>query len=350
MISRVFTLSVLLAIIAFCCAEPVHGQDDTLKVTIKNVDDGPDRYPGPHGRAVLYETGGDTAGVQTTDSTGLAVFDSLSTDSTYTLEAYHSPSERVEVFEDEYWGRRDSVSLSKSPEAITFTRNQPYVRIVKIFVDSTDRYIPPGRTVEPGTKLRFEVTVQNPSEIGSSSLPVRPVLLIDQNRASRFDHDLTATPRELAPGERHIFEFPVTMSERGAYFVAPAAQVETATTFVYTDSWNWGGDPRFLVNRSPRAKRGTPLSEVVELSVTDSQEFIVRAKDPDGNLKVVEWQIAEPGGDWKQAGPRSGIAQGSAQASHEVQFDSQGEYRIAALVYDRYDEYSTVVWTVKVTQ
>jgi hypothetical protein len=140
------------------------------------------------------------------------------------------------------------------------------------------------------------------------------------------------------------------MSERGSYFVAPAAQVETASTFTFTDSWNWGGDPRFLVNRGPTAKRGTPLSEVVELSVTDSQEFIVRAKEPDGNLKVVGWQIAEPGEDWEQAGPRSGIAQGSAQDSYEVQCDYEGEYRIAALVYDSFDEYSSVVWTVRVTE
>lgn len=349
MISRLLTATVLVAVLLLWCADPVHGQDDTLRVEIRNVDDGPDRFPGRFGRAILLEAGGDTAGVQSTDSTGLAVFDSLTADSTYRLEAYHDPDARVSAFDKEYWGRRDSMSISDGTTSVTFVRNQPYVRIVKIFVDSTGRYIPPGRTVAPGTRLRLEVTVQNPSERGSSTLPVRPVLLIDQNRASRFDHDLTVDPRSLAAGERHTFEFPVTVSERGPYFVAPAAQVETSTTFMYTDSWNWGDDPRFLVNRGPKAKRGTPLSGVVELSVTDSQEFIVRANDPDGNLDDVEWRMAEPGGDWQPTGQRSGLAQGSAQASYEVQFDSEGEYRVAATVSDRYGETNTVVWTVKVT-
>lgn len=350
MVLRLCTVLLSLAVLPLCCAPAVWGQDDTLTVTIENVDDGPDRFPGSHGRAILIGANDDTVGVKSTDSTGQAVFSNLSAERTYTLEAYHNPDARAPAFDEEFWGRRDSISLSEGNNAFTFTRSQPFVRIVKIYADSTGRYIPPGRMVRARPTLRFEVTVENPSEFGASTIPVRPRLLVDQGQSTTFDHDRTATPKELAPGERFTFEFLITPLQRGPYYVAPAAQVETATGFIYTDSWDWRDEPHFVVNRSPTAKRGSPVSSSVEVSVSDYQEFRVRAKDPDGNLKSVEWQIAEPGGDYEPAGESSGLSNGSGEASFTTQFETAGEYRVAAIVYDDYEQNSSAVWTVIVTR
>ena len=100
-----------------------------------------------------------------------------------------------------------------------------------------------------------------------------------------------------------------------------------------------------ITNHVPVASRQSPSSGSVPLYQGDSQTFVVRGADTDGNLKGVEWyRDGAYTGEWDAMSGSTDIA------SRSETFPNAGTYEIRAIVYDQKDECDAAVWSVQVTE
>ena len=107
----------------------------------------------------------------------------------------------------------------------------------------------------------------------------------------------------------------------------------------YVDSF------RVLVrNREPTATRVSPSSRDVELEPGDSQTFIARGRDRDGNLSQVEWHS-----DDESFGGLSLVLTDEYRSSQTVDFRNAGTYRVSVTFTDTVGESDTTYWDVAVS-
>ena len=98
-------------------------------------------------------------------------------------------------------------------------------------------------------------------------------------------------------------------------------------------------------NTPPSASRQSPSNREVRLYEGDSQVFVVRGTDPDGDLDGVKWyRDGDYVDEWDSLSGSSGTA------SRTERFSEVDDYLIEAVVYDEEGEHNTTYWDVEVRE
>ena len=152
---------------------------------------------------------------------------------TYTMEGYYTGT----FWGEEFWDSRDVTVPASGTVSPILTRNTPYVSSVVIKNHATGATITSGQSVQAGTQLRIEVTIQNNLSV---ALNCRPHVLVDQSQSSPYDFDLTWTSQSVSSGGSRLFSTTFTPRTTGQYYFA----YESMTTLlngntVRTDSAGW---------------------------------------------------------------------------------------------------------------
>ena len=109
-------------------------------------------------------------------------------------------------------------------------------------------------------------------------------------------------------------------------------------------TWNITVNRPEPVNRPPRITRQTPNRSSVNLEEGDSQEFSADVTDPDGNLDTVEWTM-----DGSRVCRSESSVSGSSDSSEcEVDFDSEGTYRLVVTFTDSRGVDDDYTWNITV--
>jgi hypothetical protein len=167
---------------------------------------------GDNARVVLSRNGAD-AGEARTDSNAVALLVDVPTGPQPLYRVY---SDRPTAWGEQFWGMKTGASiLPYRTVADTFVRNAPYMLAVQVYVDSTNELLPDGsrRRIPPGTKLRVEIRITNPSVPGAITVRAHGQIVIDRDRQTPFDKTLIGEEHTYAPGESRTEVF---------YFLAPA--------------------------------------------------------------------------------------------------------------------------------
>lgn len=197
----------------------------TVTATLKNVSGA--NAPAAGTRLVLYTS-------PSRQSTGAnpATFASVAA-GTYTLEGYYSST----FWGEEYWASQNVIVPASGTVSPNVTRHYPYVSSIVFKIHSSGATISAGQSIQLGTQLRVEVTIQNNS---SSALNCRPHVAVDRSQSASYDHDLNWTAQSVSSGGSRLFSTTFTPTTTAQYYFAYEAQTTLLNgNTLRTDSAGW---------------------------------------------------------------------------------------------------------------
>ncbi len=221
-------------------------------LTIKLADAASQPGPGTRGRVDLYSGSGVRVAQANADDNSRVTFSGLTPGTGYFYSAFATvPS----PWEEEFWGKRWDVAIGPGQTTSdTFIHWTPYISAVSVIVDSTNEHLSAGsmRMLYPGTRLRVEAQVKNPSYPGSADAIVSGRLYLDRDRTSPYDATVTTDPQSMAVGTSKTLVFYwVAPDAVGSYSISVGV-LATAGSYLnrLTDVIGWQ-DPVFRVAEPP---------------------------------------------------------------------------------------------------
>ncbi len=196
--------------------------------------------------------------VENGEGKGKAIFEGLDPSNTFLVRAFHEPGDKSVFGAREYWGRRQDVELSNGEsKTLTLTRYHPYVTEVDVLKDGNSVK---GSPVLPNTELTLEVTLRN---AGSSDLPARPRLVLDQKDKSApyiFDRREEFSFKTVPGGGTQTFQttwIPSSDSD-GEVYSTYEAYTKTDLGTEVTDGGTWASDPIITVEPNEKPVVSVP--------------------------------------------------------------------------------------------
>jgi hypothetical protein len=168
---------------------------------------------------------------------------------TYWYQVYNV---RVTPWGKQFWGEKTGITIVGGQTTYdTHTHNTPFLPETKVYINNTNEFLPLGgyHSLQPGTVLRVEVKMTNPSYAGAQVITEGYArLYLDHDGVEPYDSILTSSKVSFAIGEtRTMMLYPVVPVAKGDYFLSAGAFASsTRYTTSLTDAGNWEG-PAFTV-------------------------------------------------------------------------------------------------------
>lgn len=169
----------------------------------------------------LFNSSGSLINTGYTNSSGTAAF-ALLDYATYHYEVYYLGEVQ------EFWGRKESISLQSSTLTSDFTRNLPY----------RYSYDTPSSNVYTGNQVTFNIAVKN--EV-SLSRNVKVEIWVDRNKTSSWDFNQTSSAQSISSNGTKTFTFKYTPTTSGTYYwkMNVLSYNDQAGDYIVTDSYSW---------------------------------------------------------------------------------------------------------------
>ena len=196
-------------------------------------------WPGPWDKATvkLLDTLGTQIAGTKTNGTGIASFSSLPSGPGYSVVVSY---QGLSILDEQYWGKKSGIIIpANATNNFSFVRNAPYAADLKVFIDSTNAEIT-GDTVRPGTRLRIELTVKNPSNAGATTSSTKVRLIVDRDRTAPFDFEKVSSYQTYSIGQTRTVSFTITPQNEGTYVYAEEVLSAISGFETTTDASVWG--------------------------------------------------------------------------------------------------------------
>jgi hypothetical protein len=217
----------------------------SLTVTVKNAEDW--GYAGADGTVKLY-FGVSLISSQSTDSSSIATFAGVPAGTDYYYAVRYVPSSPTDVFGTQYWGKKTGIAITNGQTTNeTFQRNAPYALAINVYNQLTNADVW-GQTVQPGTQLRIELTVKNPTYAGALTATVQGRIVLDTNKASPYEADMSSPFTSLPVGTTAVIPFLFTPTAPGKYYHVGAVMTDVDGSSTMTDGGVWHALPMFTVS------------------------------------------------------------------------------------------------------
>ena len=211
------------------------------KLIVAIVRNHPSRPPiGTGARAELYSSNGTPVAFARSDSNSMITFTGVPIGSGYYYRVFFkgsSPSGELFV------GEKGCPPIEEGqPTEDGFIPMAPYIESLAVFIDSTNEALTFGtaKVIQAGTRLRFEMQIQNPSVGGSLPASLSATVLLDRDTLGVYDQKIVIDAGDLGTGQSKKVVAFYEPAVAGAYHVSAAL---TATTIHYasqlTDATGW---------------------------------------------------------------------------------------------------------------
>lgn len=199
----------------------------TVTATLKNVNN--NNAPAAGTRIKIY-----TSPARELSGSNPASFANVAA-GTYTIEGYYSGT----FWGEEFWASTDVSVPSSGTVTPTLPRQYAIATSVVIKNHATGATISSGQSVNAGTQLRVEVTIQN--NLPGTTLNSRPHVAIDRSQSTSYDFDLNWTSQPVnGNGATRWFSTTFTPNTTGQYYFAYEVWTTLANNnTLRTDSAGW---------------------------------------------------------------------------------------------------------------
>jgi formylglycine-generating enzyme len=218
----------------------------SLVVTLFDAEDW--GQPGVHSRVVLFDSSGNQVAQARANSSSIVTFDNILADTGYYYRAYHDPTG---PWQEQFWGEKKGILVADNQTTYdTLIHNTPYMPDVSVYLDSTNELLPDGakRIVRPGTRLRIELLIKNPSYAGAQEVSAYGGLRLDRDRLAPYDDSSFTSSRGFSIGTTGTVVFYCgAPAMPGDYYFSVAAFASSdryPTTITDASFWH---DPAFTV-------------------------------------------------------------------------------------------------------
>ena len=217
-----------------------------LVVQVKNTDNTSNPFPGANGTVKLYNSANKLICTKQTDQNGSVTFGGVAVGSGYYYQVFHLPASPATIYGQEYWGSKTDIQVADAQTTTSiFKRDQPMNGIVKVYNGTTDVT---GQLVEPGTTLRIEQQIINPSSISQNA---RGNLILDIDKMEAYDNQLTDTSFTSIPANSTITRsWTISPSPKGKYYSDGGVQTILGNDTLISAGEAWSALPLFTVSPS----------------------------------------------------------------------------------------------------
>jgi len=205
-----------------------------LAVTMQNYNGTITPYPSSNGKIGVYNSNGSLVQEKQTNTNGVATFTALPF-ANYTLKFNHVLPASSSIFGQEYWGSKTKDHTQAGSDI--FVRNKPFVLEHKLFNTSTGVQIPIGSEILPGTNIRFEAKIKNPSAVAES---VKVRMVIDTDKTEPFKSDQTSSIVVIPANGETTISFVYQPIDVGDWYGAYGSLTKVDNNYIITDGWSWG--------------------------------------------------------------------------------------------------------------
>lgn len=217
-----------------------------LVVQVQNVDNTSLPIPGLNGIVKLYNDKKELISTQTTNQNGAVTFPGIPVGSGYYYQVFHLTANPAAIYGQEYWGTMTDIKITDDQTTTSsFKRNQPYIGIVKVYNGTTNVT---GQLIEPGTPLRIEQQIINPS---SQTQNARGRVILDIDKNELFDYYLAGNSLTSIPANSFVTQsWSVTPTINGQYYSAGGVQTLFNNDTIISAGDAWSVLPVFTVSPS----------------------------------------------------------------------------------------------------
>lgn len=228
---------------SFCSLSKAQTLIGNLNVTVQNID-----ASFVSGASVFrYNSALQYIDKKSTGSNGIASWTGIAVD-TYYMEAYKNGNS-LPYIGDEFWGKGTGQVTSGGIANVTIKRYEPYTQSIIFKNNSTNEILSSSNPIPPNTTVRVEITVKNQATVART---VKVEVLIDRDKASSNDFDLSIGQNIAANGGTYTFATTFTPTAEGLYYRGSKTEYYIESGYKLTDTWAWGPtDGAFKVNPNP---------------------------------------------------------------------------------------------------
>jgi hypothetical protein len=207
--------------------------------------------PGTNARVVLYNGSSVQVAQAQANSSSVVTFTSIPGGSGYSYRVYVN---RTTPWGEQFWGEKTGITVPANSTLVeTFTRNAPYSPALNVYNDATGEDVY-GKIVQPGTRLRIQHTITNPSYAGAHTVSAYGGMFIDRDKTPPYDFNSQTPSADFTVGTMKNLLCYFTPSASGDYYHSGSAFGSSSSYATsLTDAGNWGSAPFFTV-----AADGTP--------------------------------------------------------------------------------------------
>lgn len=197
---------VISMISSFCSLSKAQTLIGNLNVTVQNID-----ASFVSGASVFrYNSAMQYIDKKSTGSNGIVSWTGIAV-GPYYMEAYQNGNSLPYIF-DEFWGNGTGQVTSGGTANVTIKRYEPYTQSIIFKNNSTNEILSSSNPIPPNTTVRVEITVKNQATIART---VKVEVLIDRDKASSYDFDLSIGQNIAANGGTYTFVATFTPTCRG---------------------------------------------------------------------------------------------------------------------------------------
>ena len=222
-------------------------------------------WPGPYDKAIvrLLDSSGREISSAKTDSASTANFADVPPGANYSYKVFQ---DGFAPFGEQYWGSKGGVTVAANETTNdSFVRNAPYAAQVAVYDSITNVPINSRDTIAPGSVVRIELIVKNPSYPGSLAASSRARLLVDRDLIPSYDFEQTSPYQSYSVGQSRTIAFTFTPTAEGTYFFAAEVLLDMFGFELTTDAGGWG--KLFAVRGS-----GTGTGDL-NITVSDAEDW-----------------------------------------------------------------------------
>ena len=204
--------------------------------------------PGTNARIELYNGSGVQVAQGQANANSVVTFNSIAPGSGYYYRVYVN---RITAWGEQFRGEKTGITIIENQITYdTHTQNTPYMPNVSVYIQNTNELLPDGglRVVQPGTPLRIELDIKNPTYAGAQDVIANGGLYFDRDRSAPYDVNLSSVPEDYGIGvtKKAVFYCNAPALPGDYYLSVSTFASSNRYNTVLTDASSWH-DPAFSV-------------------------------------------------------------------------------------------------------
>ena len=200
---------------------------------------------GAGARVDLYDNNGSLMNTAYSGGNSTVTFSSVPQGSNYSIRVFPN---RACSWGEQFWGEVTGISVvAGQTTAVDHKHNTPYMPNWNMYIDATNENLPAGgrRIVPPGTRLRIDVDIKNPSYPGSLPVSAYAGLHLDRDTLSPYDATIQSLSQNYAVGSSRTISFYWTAPNLPGDYLLSFGALASSSRYpaMLTDGGRWIDPP-----------------------------------------------------------------------------------------------------------